>query len=132
MQIGVKLPATRLTCQVCLQTADEWTRYRPAVIDTGAPVCLFPRTLWSSTEYEPLGRVQIAGISRRPECRMPALLAFVKCMISDGISSWGPLKMKAYLAESDSAPTLIGILGFIEKGILHVDLTGNRVFLDSR
>jgi len=48
----------------------------------------------------------------------------VRCTLSDGAASIGPLEMRAYLAEQDDVPTLIGMLGFIERDTLHGAETG--------
>lgn len=129
LAIGQCLPATRLVAQVSLGTSIGWTQFDPAVIDTAAPVSLFPPSIWGHSDYRPMGRVRLGGISRRRECQIPAILAMVRCTLSDGVASIGPLEMRAYLAEQDDVPTLIGMLGFIERGTLHVDLSRASVYL---
>jgi len=57
------------------------------------------------------------------------MLATVRCWLSDGSASLGPLDMHAYLADKDDVPTLIGMLGFIERGILHIDISHGHVYL---
>lgn len=129
LAIGHRLPGVRLVANVSLATSDGWTGFDPAVIDTGAPVCLFPPAIWSLSDHRVLGRVRLGGISRRRECQIPAMLATVSCIISDGTKSLGPLRIRAYLAEQDNVPTLIGMHGFIERGVLHVQLSRHRAFL---
>jgi hypothetical protein len=129
LAIGQRLPGVRLVANVSLAKLDGWTGFDPAVIDTGAPVCLFPPAIWSRSEHHVLGRVRLGGISRRRQCRIPALLATVQCILSDGAQSLGPLRIRAYFAEQDNVPTLIGMHGFIERGTLHVELAKGRAFL---
>src|SRR5262245_38759313 len=99
LAIGHRLPGVRLVAIVSLATADGWTGFDPAVIDTGAPVCLFPPAIWSRADHHVLGRVHLGGITRRPECQIPALLAELRCILSDGTRSLQPLRIRAYLAE---------------------------------
>lgn len=57
------------------------------------------------------------------------MLAEVDCSLSDGVHVVGPIRMPAYLVEIDNAPRLIGIQGFIERGVLHVDLSRKHAHL---
>jgi hypothetical protein len=123
------LTATRLFAEVSLATDVGWTLFEPAVIDTGAPVSVFPPAIWKPSRHTPLGRVKIGGLARREECQLPAILAEIDCTLSDGRRSLGPIRMHAYLVEIENAPTLLGVLGFIERGVLRVDLSKDRAFL---
>jgi hypothetical protein len=129
LAIGKRVPAMRLVAHVSLATTKGWTTFDPAVIDTGAPLSVFPPAIWTDSNYHPMGRVRIGGLSRRRDCQIPAILASVRCTLSDGVSSVGPLDMHAYLALHDDVPTLIGMLGFVERGILHIDIQRSRTYL---
>ncbi len=50
-------------------------------------------------------------------------------MLSDGAKSLGPIRIHAYLVETDDAPRLIGMLGFIERGVLNVDVSRRRAHI---
>lgn len=76
-----------------------------------------------------MGRVRLGGIVRRSDCKVPATLAKVHCAATDGREVLGPIPMLAYLVEVDDAPLLIGMLGFIERGILRVDVSKNSASL---
>ena len=129
LAIGERLPAVRLVAQVSLATSAGWTDHDPAVIDTEAPISLFPRAIWRHADFRAIGRVRVGGISQRRGCQIPAILAEVRCTLSDGAALIGPLVLHAYLAEADDAPALIGMLGFIERGVLHVQLSRRRAIL---
>jgi len=129
LAIGHRLTAIRFTTDVSVATAAGWSRYEKAIVDTGAPVSVFPPAIWKQSRHVALGRVRIGGLARREECRIPAILAEIDCALSDGQSRLGPIRMHAYLAEIEDAPTLIGVLGFIERGVLRVEYSRNRTFL---
>lgn len=127
--IGRPLPAIRLGCALSIATNTGWNPFRWAVIDTGAPISLLPPLFWRNSQHITLDRVTIGGVSKRQECRIPAILAEIECTLSDRQHSLGPIRMHAYLAEPEDAPVLIGVLGFIERGLLRVDLSNNRASL---
>lgn len=129
LAINQRIAATRLAANVTLATKSGWTAFQPGLIDTGAPVSVFPPTIWEQAKFSELGRVRIGGIARREECRIPAILARVTCALSDGAQTLGPIRMHAYLAEADDAPTIIGVLGFLERGLLRVALERNTAAL---
>lgn len=99
-------------------------------MDTGAAVSLFPADVWQPAQFRPLGTTLVGGISARAECRIPATLAMVECVLSDGAALVGPVSIPAYLADSDEVPVLIGMSGLIERGILPVDVTANPASLE--
>jgi hypothetical protein len=128
-EIGASITAIILMAHISLATDSGWGAFHPAIVDTGAPVSFFPMSVWRSVRFRPLGKVRISGLSRKQECQIPAVLAEVSCALSDGRKSIGPVTMHAYLAETEMAPSLIGMLGFLEKGVLRVDVAGNRASL---
>jgi len=119
--VGHPMTAVRVLTSVTLRTHTGWTRYRSGVVDTGAAVSLFPGPIWRDAGYEPLGRVVATGVAGPKEGGIPALLTMVECVLSDGDTITGPLRVAAYLADSDEAPLLIGMSGLIERGVLRVD-----------
>lgn len=127
--IGHRLTAIRLFADVSVVTNSGWSLYRPAVIDTGAPVSLFPPSIWKDARRKELGRVRVGGLARRPECQIPAILAEIECTLSDGRRALGPIRTHAYLVETEDAPRLIGMLGFIERGVMRLDLSKDRALL---
>lgn len=129
LAIGHRVAAIRVFAEISVATPTGWSLFEPAVVDIGAPISVLPPSIWKQSHHTALGRVTIGGIARREECQIPAILAEINCMLSDGQQTLGPLRMHAYLAEVVNAPTLIGILGFLERGVLCVDFPKNRGFL---
>lgn len=127
---GHPVEAVRLFTQISLSSPDGWTRFRRVVVDTGAPISLLPSTFWQTARYVARGRSEVGGVAARPECRIPATLAEVDCVLSNAPVALGPLRMYAYLAEADDAPALLGMSGFIERGTLHVCVEGQEAFLE--
>jgi len=51
-------------------------------------------------------------------------------LLTDGRDSIGPLLIHAYLAESDQAPTLLGIADVLEENAMWVNIRGNSAFIE--
>lgn len=50
----------------------------------------------------------------------------VESVLSDGAALVGPVRMPAYLADSNEVPILIGMAGLIERGLLHADMSSGE------
>jgi len=128
--LGHPVEAIRLITHISLRSHTGWTPFRDIVVDTGAPISLLPSSVWSVTWLIPFGATEVGGIATRPECRIPALLAEVDCILSDGAVTLGPLRVPAYLAQTDATPTLLGISGFIARGTLHVQIEQADAYIE--
>jgi hypothetical protein len=82
LSIGHRLTAIRLMTEISLQGPQGWGRFHPIVIDTGAPVSMFPRQIWKNSEFAPIGDMWAGGIVQREECRIPVTLAQVSCLLT--------------------------------------------------
>lgn len=131
-QANLSLTAVRVFADVALAgTSGSDPRFR-AIVDTGAPVTLLPKRMWRNAAHVALGRVRVGGISKREECRIPAMLAELDCSLLDGATRIGPLRFHAFLADSDNVPALLGMSGLLEKFRIVVDVTGNEAYLEMR
>ncbi|MCK6485132.1 MAG: hypothetical protein HUU22_00805 [Phycisphaerae bacterium] len=68
-------------------------------------------------------------MARRKTCQLGAMLAEIDCALTDGQRMLGPIGVHAYLVETEDAPRLIGMSGFLERGVLHVDVSRGRATL---
>ncbi len=89
---------------------------------------LFPLETWKTAAFESIGEVRVGGVIARSECRIPARLAVVECVLSDGAEKIGPLRIHAYLAHSNEVPVLIGMADLIERGLLHADVAAGHAY----
>lgn len=119
-QIGYSLEATRLVAHITFRGAAAWTAYQPGIVDTGAAVSLLPAQVWRDVENETIGEVRIGGVIAREQYRISARLATLTCALSDGVELIGPLTIRAYLADSNDVPLLLGVCDLIENGELTV------------
>jgi len=130
LEIGYQFTAVRILTEFSLMTASGWTRYHPAVIDTGAPISMFPKHVWQDAQIETIGQWSAGGIVPRKECRIPVTFARVSILMTDGKESIGPVNIHAYLADSYEAPTLLGIAGALEENALWLNVRQNNAYLE--
>lgn len=132
VKAGHPVVAGRLFADISLSTDIGWTRFRRVVVDTGAPISLLPRRMWEHARFINRGRTKVGGVARRPECFIDATLAEVDCLLSDGAVGIGPLRIYAYLADSDEVAALLGFAGILDRLVLHVDVAGDGAYLEAR
>jgi hypothetical protein len=132
LAVGHHIEACRLLTDVSMRAPAGWTAFRPGVVDTGAPLSLFPRRIWSAAAVRPLATTRLGGIIRRAECTVEATLAIVDFVIWDPFNQIGPIEAHALLADSDDVSTLIGMRGVLTTLILHADVVTNEAYLATR
>jgi len=73
LQVGYRMNAVRIVAELSLATTDGWGEFSTAIVDTGAPVSMFPRDVWRDSRYSSIGRVRAGGIVARgvPHFRHP-------------------------------------------------------------
>lgn len=97
---GLEVESCRLLTDLSVRCDRGWTPFRPAIIDTGAPLSLFPRRVWQRADVP------------RPDERDSA--------------DRGP----ALLAETDNVQTLLGMCGVLTELILHANVSGNEAYVE--
>ena len=128
---GLEVESCRLLTDVCLRCPQGWTLFRPAIIDTGAPVSLFPRRAWQQADVRCLGRVSVGGLARTPECMLDTTLAIVTMTLRDQSQEIGPIETHALLADNDYVPTLLGMRGVLSDLTLHADPARAQAYLET-
>jgi len=131
------LTRIRLRTHVILSTAPT-APVPAAVIDTGAPLSLFPRRLWQRAQIRFFEEdteafrdfVAIRGLDRRAP-RLSCQFGSARIAIFDlqGNSS-GWLEVPAYLSDRDDITFTLGFAGFLDRGRLLVDYPARRASID--
>ncbi len=128
---GIQIESCRLLTDLSLRSTGGWTVFRPAIVDTGAPVSLLPRRVWQSAEVHALSRIQVGGAVRKPECMLNVTLAVVVFAIRDAVSQLGPIEAHALLSDTDDCPMLLGMRGILSDLILHTDVSSGEAYLET-
>src|SRR5437868_271486 len=104
MASGFHIESCRILTDVSLHCAGGWTPFRPMIIDTGAPLSLFPRRMWQQADTRDMGRIRIGGVIRKAECMLDVTLATAVIAIRDRTTQLGPMEVHALLADTDDVP----------------------------
>lgn len=108
LSAGVSVRLVRLFASVQLQAGDGWTPAYKAIVDTGNPISVIPRFIWSQADTKPLfpKRVSFQGIGSG---RVSGELTEVCLVFVDPKRVSPPIEAKAFLLGDDSVPFLIKV-----------------------
>jgi len=125
---GHHVKIIRLYSPICFKTPTGWSHAFNAIIDIGSPLTVLPKKIWQNIDIleilsEP---VPLGGIGKGV---LMARLARILFVFLDTRKEVVELTIKAYLADDDSVPLLLGIEDLITKTRLICDYPKNKAFL---
>ena len=93
------------------------------IVDTGAPTSIIPRSLWSRTHVHRLKSFALRGLVAREECAIPVTAGIISAIFEDRDGHQIKRSFRAYLAQTDEVPLILGVQDVLEDGKLFLDLT---------
>ena len=121
LEHGLTIFSFRLWTRVQFQTRDGWTPVSPALIDTGAPFSVLPKSLWSDVDAHPVGFTsELRGLIPLPTAMLKARLAQITCRLSDEMTTAAPMGLWVLLADGE-VPIVLGCHGFLDRLKLMLD-----------
>ena len=120
----------RLFCTVQFETPAKEAFIQPAIVDTGAPLCLIPSDLWARVRTQQFETTQIGGLLARKECAVPARVGILRMTLLDPEGHRQRLSVRAFLAESTDVPLILGFQDCLEKASLHMNFPRNAAWLE--
>ena len=114
LEHGIQLWSFRVWAQAQFKTADGWTSVLPALIDTGAPFSVLPKTLWGVIHYEERFSTTLRGLVPLPSAVLRARCAQVTCAVRDSQTRSMPLTFWALLADGN-VPLVLGCAGVLDR-----------------
>ncbi|MFQ5629174.1 MAG: hypothetical protein ACE5I1_10475 [bacterium] len=104
---GTHVRTIRLLAAVSFKEPDEWSRPNYAIVDTGSPTAILPKFIWKPIRIKEIisETTSLYGIGQGS---MPARLARVEMAFLSTRKEIIELTVKAYFAENDSVPLLLG------------------------
>jgi hypothetical protein len=119
VEAGICLHLIRLVCDLRFATPQGWTDVVRAIVDTGAPVSMIPKSIWRRTSVHLLSprEFELYGISVEEQeyPSVPARLGVVECILLDEMQVAPPLELKAYLMPDDATPLVLGFEGLLTR-----------------
>lgn len=117
---GLTIFSFRVLTWAQFKRPDGWTDRLPAVVDTGAPFSVLPRSLWDALHVEGGFVSSLRGLVPLPSAILKARLGQVSCLVSDLKRSSPPLECWALLADGE-VPLVLGCAGFLDRTKLMLD-----------
>ncbi|MBI3921425.1 MAG: hypothetical protein HY318_08425 [Armatimonadetes bacterium] len=113
---NVPVTIIRLVIKVRLQLPDSsFMKTREAIFDTGAPLSMLPKAVWSPLKRKvDTDNAFVGGIARRKVCRVHCAIGTVHGFFLDDEGNQSQTHpLPAFLAHTDRAPLIIGMGGLL-------------------
>ena len=129
---GVAVKIVRLYGTIQLKTIEGWSPEETAIVDTGNPISVIPRSIWEDINYKILihPKTKIYGIGTSDAQALTGSLAEVTMIFKDRNSVSLPIKTKVHLLDDDSVPLIIGYEDILTKSKLVSDYKNSIAYLD--
>ena len=112
----------RLRCAMEFDLGEgAFTKIYRGIVDTGAPITVIPQRIWHPLPVRILVHsTTLGGISKRPECRVPARFGIARGRLVDRSGTASHVaEFPAYLAQTDEVPLLIGFASLLSEFDVH-------------
>ena len=102
-----------------------------AIVDTGAHISVFPRSIWQKLECEIIGESQLHGIVKRENCSIPVSVGKIKYSLTDQYGNETEEKSAlAFLAHTDKVPIILGFKGVLDKLRIYFNFQNNIAYAE--
>lgn len=122
----------RLLCDLRFPSGTGLSDPYPAIVDTGAPTSMIPRSLWGRTPVRRLKSFSLQGLVARKECAVSVAAGIISAVLQDGDGRQLKRTFRAYLAEHDEVPLILGMQDLLEDAKLFLDLSAQTAWLEFR
>lgn len=114
---GIKFNLIRLLADIDFKTLNGWSPKYQAIVDTGSPANIIPKFIWSQAVNRLIlaKKFSLGGIG---EGKVDGYLGEVTVRVSHRKKSSPPLKLRAFLLETDATPFIMGFEDFLRVGKL--------------
>ncbi|MDP3723892.1 MAG: hypothetical protein Q8R91_10445 [Candidatus Omnitrophota bacterium] len=120
----------RLLCNVQFETPAKDLFIQPAIVDTGAPLCLIPSDLWERVRTQQFETTRIGGLLARKECAVPARVGILAMTLLDQQGHRQRLTVRAFLAQTTEVPLILGFQDCLEKATAHLSYPRKEAWLE--
>ena len=129
LEHGITVRSFRVWTRAQFKTVRGWTPVVPALIDTGAPFCVLPKTLGDDLAIEGGFATRLRGLVPLPAAVLNARFGQVTCIVSDGTRRSSALRFWALLADGE-VPLVLGCAGFLDRVKFTLDAPHDRAWLE--
>lgn len=125
---GQHVRIIRLIALVCFPEGNDWSHPYEVIVDTGSPLTLLPKMIWQNMNVHAFlsEAISLGGIGKGV---VSARLAEINVAFLETRKEIVELKIKAYLAEHDAVPLLLGVEDLLTQARLVCDYPKGKAFL---
>lgn len=125
---NLRVRIIRLVARLCFRKPDGWSQPLNAIVDTGNPVTLLPRSVWQEIfNAEILSEpIVLSGVGKGA---LKARLAKIEVAFISTRKEIVTTRIKAYFAEEDTVPLLVGVEDLLTSSRLVCDYPKSKTFL---
>jgi hypothetical protein len=127
LEAGLSLLLIRITANVRILTPSGWSQPRVGILDTGNPVTLIPRRVWSGASVDFVR--QFHGLGSTEANAIRGRLGRVILSLEDEEASSPPIETLSYLLDDDRAPLLLGCESILTRATLTMNLAAGQAAL---
>jgi len=136
-ELEAKLPGRgsmiRLFCRASFKKKDgEWTDPYLALIDSGAPISLIPKKIWSNSDINDLTDHSVGGIVQREDCRIDVKVGEVTTALWDRENRSKEYGILSYFAPNDEVPLILGFKDLLSRFKLCFDYEADNAFIEEK
>lgn len=126
---NITLPVIRLYGLLEFRHQNSWSDLYHAIIDTGSPVSIFPAYIQKECDTQLLHQTKISGLVPDEKCNLSAKLVNMTFRLRDKDRASKPIRSKAYLADTDKIPLILGFATVLEQAQLIVNYPEKKALL---
>ena len=120
----------RLICYGHIKKQEEESMMN-FIFDTGAHTTLIPRDWWIGKDVEIIGNHKLEGLISRKGCDLSVKIGKVKLKLIDKEGNETPyFEIKAYLANINNVPLLLGLRDLPMSTKIHLDIINNNCYFE--
>jgi len=120
----------RIICYAQLKNSDDGA-FMNFIFDTGAHTTLIPKDWWKDTDIEILGEHKLQGLISRKKCSLNVKIGRLSIKLIDKKGNETPyFFIKAYLANINRVPLLLGLRDLPKNVKFHLEVSKNNCYLD--
>lgn len=120
----------RLLCNVQFETLIGNILVRPAIVDTGAPLCLIPSDLWEHVRTQQFEATRIGGLMVQKACAIPGRVGILSMTLLDPHGRRYHLTVRAFLAQTTEVPLILGFPDCLEKATAHLSYPRKEAWIE--
>jgi len=120
----------RLLTVVQFRTTETWSDPQIAIVDTGAPISLVPQKIWKKCGVDILGETELRGVIPKKECTLQVQAAKICLRLLDPEYVTEEIETKAYLAQTDNIPLVIGFEKLLSEFNVFFSYYTNKAFIE--